>query len=66
LTVDDEVIIADTFSLELLLPSNTADYYRYSGSLMIPICYKDINWIVFREPLSISQYQVISGKLFCY
>jgi len=60
LTVDDEVIIADTFSMESLLPSNTADYYRYSGSKTSPICFKTISWIVFKEPLTISAYQVIS------
>ena len=63
LTVDDEVIIADTVSLDSLLPSSNGDYYRYDGSLTTPPCYQSVIWTVFDEPLTISANQVTSVKL---
>ena len=75
LSADDEVNITDTFPLNSLLPANTADYYQYNGSLTTPSCYQSVNWTVFKEPINISQSQVIGIKLtdalvyitpFCY
>ena len=61
LVVEQEADI-NTFSLDGLLPSNKADYYRYNGSLTTAPCYQSVIWTVFKEPIAISDYQVISEE----
>lgn len=46
-----------TVNIGDLLPDNR-DYYRYSGSLTTPPCTEGVRWIVFKEPLEISQEQL--------
>lgn len=46
------------FPLNQLLPNNTRDFYRYSGSLTTPPCYNSVIWTVFKHPITISQLQV--------
>ncbi|MEO1132489.1 MAG: carbonic anhydrase family protein [Cyanobacteria bacterium J06639_1] len=41
-----------------LLPANTQDFYRYSGSLTTPPCSEIVNWIVMKEPVEVSFQQV--------
>lgn len=38
------------------------DYYSYSGSLTTPPCTENVNWIVFKEPLILSQKEVLALK----
>jgi carbonic anhydrase len=53
-----DVQYAQTFPINQLLPSNRADYYTYKGSLTTPPCYNSVTWIVFRNPIFISERQV--------
>ena len=41
-----------------LLPENTRDNYRYYGSLTTPPCSESVNWIVMKEPVTVSFQQV--------
>jgi carbonic anhydrase len=42
-----------------LMPKNK-DYYRFKGSLTTPPCSEGVDWIVYKEPLSVSREQVNS------
>jgi carbonic anhydrase len=58
-----------TFPMSSLLPNNRV-YYKYHGSLLIPPCHESISWVVFEQPLYITQDQMdrfrkifsVSGK----
>jgi len=41
-----------------LLPSDTSKYWTYLGSLTTPPCYESVNWVVFEEPIEVSQAQM--------
>lgn len=38
------------------------EYYSYNGSLTTPPCTENVNWIVFKQPLILSQEEVIALK----
>jgi carbonic anhydrase len=44
--------------LKDLLPSNTASFFRYEGSLTDARCNEDVIWTVFETPIAISHRQV--------
>ncbi|CAF1650620.1 unnamed protein product [Rotaria magnacalcarata] len=43
-------------TLELLMGSNVAEFWRYLGSLTTPSCAENVIWTVFRQPISILDY----------
>uniref|UniRef100_A0A915CTZ2 Carbonic anhydrase n=1 Tax=Ditylenchus dipsaci TaxID=166011 RepID=A0A915CTZ2_9BILA len=46
------------FSPGHLLPSNTENFYHYEGSLTTPGCFETVDWMVFHEPVAITDDQL--------
>nr|XP_012421828.1 PREDICTED: carbonic anhydrase 12 isoform X3 [Odobenus rosmarus divergens] len=60
-----EVLIPG-FSIEELLPERPDEYYRYKGSLTTPPCHPTVLWTVFRNPVQISQEQLLALETALY
>lgn len=46
------------FTVKSILPSNTKDFARYSGSLTTPPCSEVVVWTVFKEPITVTSEQM--------
>ena len=57
LEVDQDLVPNVAIDLNRLLPENRA-YWTYMGSLTTPPCTEDVLWMVFKQPVQISEEQV--------
>lgn len=53
--------IHQELDLSILL-KNKQSYYSYSGSLTTPPCEENVNWIVFKNPIILSETEVLKLK----
>nr|XP_020038407.1 carbonic anhydrase 12 [Castor canadensis] len=54
------------FNIEELLPERPDEYYRYEGSLTTPPCNPTVLWTIFRNPVQISQNQLLDLETALY
>jgi len=54
----DTSYFIDAFNLDLLVPTNMSDFYRYTGSKTFPCCEETVVWTVFKETIPISSAQM--------
>lgn len=54
---DEKTTLEETVSLRDLLPTRTASFYRYSGSLTTPKCAEAVAWTVFDNTVDVSEKQ---------
>lgn len=60
----DKVTIPEPLDPAKLLPSNRA-YWTYLGSLTTPPCTESVIWVVFKEPIEVSQEQLEQFRQLC-
>ena len=56
---DSKKIINAPFNLNLNLPEDHESFFFYTGSLTTPPCTENVNWILFRNSITLSLEQVI-------
>ncbi|XP_068954454.1 carbonic anhydrase 12 isoform X2 [Petaurus breviceps papuanus] len=62
----DQKIQIPGFNIHDLLPQNLDEFYRYQGSLTTPPCFPSVLWTVFRNPVQISQDQLLALETALY
>lgn len=55
--VGENRIVDSAFDMNLNLPDNRA-YFTYSGSLTTPPCTENVQWFIFKNPITVSLSQV--------
>ncbi|ELT87930.1 hypothetical protein CAPTEDRAFT_224291 [Capitella teleta] len=55
---DDTLEVKGGYDPSLLLPEDCSRYWTYLGSLTTPPCFESVNWVVFRDPIEVSQEQI--------
>lgn len=51
-------VSVEHINIEKFLSKNLSEYWTYSGSLTSPPCSECVQWIVFKEPIEISEAQI--------
>jgi len=51
-----------SLDLTTLFPANADQYYDYDGSLTTPPCTEKVNWVIFKERISISEDAILLLK----
>ncbi|XP_074090442.1 carbonic anhydrase 12 isoform X3 [Macrotis lagotis] len=62
----DQKVQIPGLNIQELLPKNLDEYYRYQGSLTTPPCFPSVLWTVFRNPVQISQDQLLALETALY
>jgi carbonic anhydrase len=55
---EDHTTIPEGFNPASLLPDDLTKYWTYSGSLTTPPCHESVRFIVFRQPIQVSEEQL--------
>lgn len=59
-------MLVPAFDVEELLPEKPDEYFRYQGSLTTPPCHPTVLWTIFRNPVQISQEQLLALETALY
>ncbi|XP_055971295.1 carbonic anhydrase 12 [Sorex fumeus] len=59
-------MLVPAFDIAELLPKRPEEYYRYQGSLTTPPCHPTVLWTIFRNPVQISQEQLLALETALY
>jgi len=63
---EDSIPIAGGMNPSILLPADKTKYWTYSGSLTTPPCYESARFLIFKEPIEVSELQINAlRKLHC-
>lgn len=63
---EETATIPGGFNPRLLLPEDTTKYWTYSGSLTTPPCYESARFLIFKQPIEVSECQMNAlRKLHC-
>lgn len=54
----DKTDIPGGFDPACLLPADKSQYWTYSGSLTTPPCYESVRFVLFKEPIQVSEEQL--------
>jgi len=55
---DDNAPLKEGFDTASLLPGNTREYWTYPGSLTTPPCLESVQFIIFKEPIEVTEEQL--------
>ncbi|XP_068087146.1 carbonic anhydrase 1 isoform X2 [Anabrus simplex] len=63
---DDKATITEPIDIEKMMPEDRS-YWTYLGSLTTPPCNESVTWILFKEPIEVSEEQLAAFRsLRCY
>ncbi|XP_029431637.1 carbonic anhydrase 12 isoform X2 [Rhinatrema bivittatum] len=62
----DQKVQIPGFNVQELFPAQLDEYYRYEGSLTTPPCFPSVLWTVFRNPVKVSQEQLLALQTALY
>jgi carbonic anhydrase len=58
----DKTEIPGGFDPGCLLPSDKSRYFTYTGSLTTPPCYESVRFLLFKEPIQVSEEQLAAFR----
>lgn len=54
----NQIDIPDGLDPAAILPQNRTRYWTYSGSLTTPPCYESVRFLIFEDPVEVSEFQL--------